>query len=351
MPQPPPPGTITGLRVAIIGAGRLGTSLALALRPAGVALAGYSGLPGPDTRRAARLLALEPTGSLDRLVATGVDAYFLTVPDTAIPSVAEDLALALSSAGPAMPSCSPPFVLHTSGVTPVSALDPCAHLGAITIGFHPLQTFSDPAVGPDRLRGCTVAIASEQVKGRDMGTALAEALGSRSFLLDERRRPLYHAAACIASNYLVSLLYLAESLFADAGLPRDQALHAFMPLVQGAVSNVRRQGTVDALTGPLSRGDAGTIATHLLSLNTEAPEALPAYRALGLLTLAIIRRRGDVPQTTISSLEHLLSSDIDDTEVRAQATPTDGSVASDAGSARPGHAPAATIPPAPTDSR
>jgi predicted short-subunit dehydrogenase-like oxidoreductase (DUF2520 family) len=344
MIQPASSPLLAGLSIAVVGPGRLGTSLALAITRAGVPLAGFFGVNVPDLRRATTLLQHEPVGSLDELIATGANTFFLTVPDSAISSAAEELSSALERAARLHAQAPPVLVLHTSGATPVSALDPCARAGAVAIGFHPLQTFSDPVTGPERLRGCAVAIASDHPLGRETGWALAEAVGGRPFLLDERNRPLYHAAACIASNYLVALAFLAERLFVRAGLPSDTALEAFMPLVAGAVDNMTRQGTVAALTGPLSRGDVTTILSHLQSLSEEAPEALPAYEALGSVTLDIIRARGDLPRTTISSLEHALSSGT----YGIRSTPAGTAGENEADPARCSPARAAGNPPVPT---
>mgnify|MGYP000875304681 CR=1 FL=1 len=139
-----------------------------------------------------------------------------------------------------------------------------------------------------------------------LGGVLAEALGARPFLLPEERRVLYHAAACVAANYLVTLEHVAERMFVEAGLPPDNALDYFLPLVRGAVENVSAQGTVASLTGPLSRGDVCTIVAHLEVLQQVAPELDPVYRTLGLATLDIVRRRPEVPPETIQALEQLL---------------------------------------------
>ncbi len=141
--------------------------------------------------------------------------------------------------------------------------------------------------------------------GWEHGRDLALVLRGRPVPLAEEDRALYHAAACVASNYLVALEHLAERMFVRAGLPSATALQSFLPLVRGAVDNLASHGTVDALTGPLSRGDVGTIQRHLTTLHEHMPDVEALYRALGLATLELVQARGTVDHTTLLTLENL----------------------------------------------
>lgn len=143
--------------------------------------------------------------------------------------------------------------------------------------------------------------------GWELGELLAHGAGAHPFFLREDDRILYHAAACMASNYLVALEHASELLFRRAGLASEGALQAFLPLVQGAVDNMSVRGTVAALTGPLSRGDIGTIAAHLDELAAKAPDQLPLYRTLGLATLDLVRQRAELPPAVIAQMEALLT--------------------------------------------
>lgn len=254
-------------------------------------------------RRTAERLGLPPREKATSVLEACPHVVFLSVPDAAVEQAAVHLAVGLAG----LPSHQArPAVLHCSGVTSVDALSPCAKAGSPTLSFHPLQTFSDADTGAARLRGAAIAVTPGSHGGFELGCMLAESLGGRPFLLPEERRVLYHAAACVAANYLVTLEHVAERMFVEAGLPQDNALDYFLPLVRGAVDNVATRGTVAALTGPLSRGDVSTIQAHLEALREVAPELEAVYRTLGLATLDIVRHQLEVPAETIQVLERLL---------------------------------------------
>lgn len=306
--QPAAPRTpsfpgITDLRVAVVGLGRLGGSLAIAVLQAGAQLVAVADAGLEASQRAAERFGLSPGDRPASVLAASPHVVFLSVPDAAVAQAAAEMAVGLAS----LPTHrSLPAVIHCSGVTPVCVLAPCAAAGSLTLSFHPLQTFADAETGAGRLRGAAVAVTPGPDGGFELGRMLAEALGARPFLLPEEGRVLYHAAACVAANYLVALEHVAERMFVEAGLPPEQALDYFLPLVRGAVDNLSAQGTVAALTGPLSRGDVCTIVAHLEALGQMAPELDPVYRTLGLATLDIVRRRPEVPPETIQALERLL---------------------------------------------
>jgi predicted short-subunit dehydrogenase-like oxidoreductase (DUF2520 family) len=311
---------VTPLRFAIIGAGRLGGSLALALRAAGAVLTGYTAHSPEGRARADAWLGGVATVHLDDLVARAPDLYVVSVPDRALDEVAAELGAALAAAGtrqaPASPTATPgvaPVVAHTSGATSVRVLDPCLRAGAATLVFHPLQTFTDPSTGCDRFAGTAVAITGGSSETGSpavvLGFAVAVMLGAKPFLLPDDKRSLYHAAASVACNYFVTLEHHAESLFVEAGLPPANALSVFLPLVRATLDNMATQGTVKALTGPLSRGDVKTVAAHLTALASDAPHLLSLYRTLGLATLDIVRARQEVDPALVDRLTLLLGQD------------------------------------------
>lgn len=296
----------TSLGFVIIGAGRLGASLALALRERGATLTGFTAGTPAGRERSEIWLGGRAAANLSQLVALRPELYFIAVPDQALPQVAVQLGAALAETG-----SGPCVVAHTSGATSVDVLRPCEEAGASTLVFHPLQTFSDPLTGPARFSGAAVAVTPADPAGDSraqyLGFALAHLLGSKPFLLSDAKRSLYHAAASVACNYLVTLEHHARRLFIAAGLPEDNALDLFLPLVQATLDNVASQGTVRALTGPLSRGDSLTIAGHLDALAADAPDLLVMYRALGLATLDLVRARDEVSPEIVASLELLLT--------------------------------------------
>jgi predicted short-subunit dehydrogenase-like oxidoreductase (DUF2520 family) len=313
------PLPFNGLRFAVIGAGRLGTSLALAMTESGGRLAAYTCLTPAGRARAQKYLDMPAAVTLAEVAATDPHYYVLSVPDAAIAAVARELAEHLGPlpvrnasavAPPPTAAGPPPFVLHTSGVSSVGLLQPCADAGAVTLAFHPLQTFSEPLSGSRRFAGAATAVTPplgpSAATATDAGFRLAEGLGSRPFLLADDKRIIYHAAACVASNYLVTLESVAQQLFVEAGMREEDAVSFFLPLVRAALDNLASQGPVNALTGPLSRGDTGTVAGHLEALVRSSPDFEAVYRCMGLATLQLVRARGEIDPSTLSALMNLL---------------------------------------------
>ncbi len=283
---------------------------------------GFTAASAPGRAKAEGWLGLPASPALSDLVKARPDVYFVCVPDGAVTDVAAALGAELRPATGVTPGGADtlprtgagaahcPVVAHTSGATSVSALRSCEEAGAATLVFHPLQTFPEPLTGATRFAGAGVAITpgpADSDTAGTLGIKLAGLLGMRSFLLADDKRGLYHAAATVACNYLVTLEYLADQLFAKAGVPERVALSLFLPLVRATLENLAARGPVDALTGPLSRGDAATISRHLEALAADAPEILPVYRALGLATLDLVAARHEVDPVAIARLHGLLA--------------------------------------------
>lgn len=307
---------LAGLTFAVVGAGRLGTSIALALRNAGADLAGYTCRTPAGVSRAANILGISGCADIPALVrahARSVDLYVLSVPDAALGGVACELAEALSAAQSPADRDPRTVVMHTSGATSTAVLAACADRGCLTLSFHPLQTFSDPATGAEGLAGATVAVTAapgdDPEEALQLGERIARAVGASPLRLAEEHRVLYHTAATMASNYLVTLAHVAENLLCAAGVPREDALPALLPLMRRAVDNLATQGSVLALTGPLSRGDTATVAAHLSVLAHDFPATFVLYRELGLATIDIVRDRQEIAAETIDRLAHQLASD------------------------------------------
>jgi predicted short-subunit dehydrogenase-like oxidoreductase (DUF2520 family) len=245
---------------ALIGPGRAGTAIAVALVRAGRPCVGVAGRDpdAPSTRRvAARLDA--PATTLEPAVAPA-DLIVLATPDGTLDEVAATLAPAVAPGA---------LVVHLSGARGVDALTPIVTTRAdVEVGaLHPLQTLTG-ANAADALRGAWAAVA-----GPAAVTELAVQLGLRPFTVLDARRAAYHAAAAVASNHLVALLGQVERLAADADVPLD----AFEPLVRTSVDHAFAVGPAAALTGPVARGDVETVARHLDAI---AESERPAYRAL-----------------------------------------------------------------------
>jgi predicted short-subunit dehydrogenase-like oxidoreductase (DUF2520 family) len=181
----------------------------------------------------------------------------LAVPDAAISSVASELAGegAVESRH---------TVLHLSGLLDRSALDPLASTGAALGSFHPLQTVPDPGSAPERLAGAYAGVEGDE-RALAAGRELAGSLGMTAVAIPPAAKPAYHAGASIAANYTVVLAAMAERLAVSAGVAPDVARRLYLPLIRGAAASLEI-GPAAALTGPVRRGDAETVAAHLGAL-------------------------------------------------------------------------------------
>jgi predicted short-subunit dehydrogenase-like oxidoreductase (DUF2520 family) len=171
--------------------------------------------------------------------------------------------------------------------------------------LHPLQTIASPEQGVESLRGVAFAVSGDK-PALAWAERIVSALEGEALRIAERRRPHYHAAAVMASNYLVGVLDAAVVLMEAAGIDEPTARRALAPLARTSASNVLEKGSLDALTGPLRRGDRGTIVTHLAALAQSPASVQGLYRAAGrhLLTMA---RRGGLPEAQAAELDSLLA--------------------------------------------
>jgi predicted short-subunit dehydrogenase-like oxidoreductase (DUF2520 family) len=176
-----------------------------------------------------------------------------------------------------------PLVGHTSGATRLAALESA---GGAAFGLHPLQTFP-PGSGPEVFRGAGCAVAGSTRSALDFAVRLAELLGMTPFEIDDEGRAAYHAAASVASNFTVTLLAAAERIAAGAGLAPHEARALLAPLVRRTVESVAELGPERALTGPIARGDDGTVETQRRALEDTAPELLDLFDELVRHTRAL----------------------------------------------------------------
>jgi predicted short-subunit dehydrogenase-like oxidoreductase (DUF2520 family) len=237
--------------VRVIGPGRAGGSLMLALERAGWHV-------------------VEPLRREDdpRPAARDVDLLVIATPDAAVVTVAA-----------AVDPVDSTVVAHLAGSLGLDVLAPHPRRAAV----HPLVALPSATVGADRLVGAWFAVA-----GDDLALDIVDALKGRSFGVADAHRAAYHAAACIASNHLVALLGQAQRVAATAGVPLD----AYLDLVRATVENVAALGPAAALTGPVARGDVATIGRHLAAL---APEERPAYEAMADAARRLLATPEDAP--------------------------------------------------------
>lgn len=273
-------------RIGILGTGRVAAALAHGLRAQSSApLLLWGRSPERAEALARRNGADVARQGADLLAAC--DLVALAVSDDGLDGVVAELAAAMDPAAPA------PFVFHASGRSGVAPLAPLAAKGASTAAIHPAMTFTgDAPAEVARMAGARFAVTGADEAATAMGQQLVRCLGGEPVLVAERHRALYHAALCHAANHLVTLLAGSGRALAGAGVEDPAALLA--PLVRAALENSLSLGFA-ALSGPLLRGDGNTIGNHVAALSRDAPDLLPAYRAMALATLDELNRAGAPP--------------------------------------------------------
>lgn len=287
-------------RVVIVGPGRMGLALGAALAQAGAVerllFFGRSLDPPPHPLFAAGSPRVEYCVG-PHPVPAGTTALILAVPDSALSEVAHEIA----AMGPAPAGCA---ALHLAGAVSTDVLAPLHAVGYATGTLHPFQAVADPWAAGDRLWGSAFAIAGDPAA---MATSrrLVRAVGGRALVVPPALRPLYHAAAVFASNYLVALAGVGVRLLGEAGIEEKDAIHAIVRLMRGTLENLDHLGIRSALTGPIPRGDVDTVRLHLARLS---PDARMLYCALGRELLRLARGAGLDPNRA-AELESLLSLD------------------------------------------
>ena len=280
--------------VAVVGAGRVGTALAVLLARAGHRLVAVSG----RARTRARSEKYLPNVPFLAAVESVRDAeiVLIAVPGDEIGQVCEAVAGALRPGA---------FVLHTSGAASLSVLDPASRAGAHTLSLHPLQTFPDVEGGIERMQGSHVAVTARSPEAYELGERLAWEIGAEPFRLQDGRKALYHAAAVFASNYLAVTQRVAELLFTLAGV--EEPLRKFEPLARSTLENVFALGPAEALTGPAARGDVGTIRRNLEALGAEAPHSVAAYVEIARAAVHLAAADGKVTEEQMKRVEEVLA--------------------------------------------
>jgi predicted short-subunit dehydrogenase-like oxidoreductase (DUF2520 family) len=260
------------LAVGVVGAGRVGTALAAALRRAGHRIVAVSAVSAASLGRIERTLPGTAIRRPEEVIASA-DLVLLAVPDDVLPG----LVAGLASTGAEL---SGRLLAHVSGRHGLAVLEPASRLGAIPLALHPVMTFTGRPDDVDRLAGISFGVtAPDQV--RPVAEALVVEMGGEPVFIAEKDRDLYHAALAGAANHLVTQVATASELLSAAGVADPARMLG--PLLGAALDNALRLGDA-ALTGPVARGDAETVAGHLAALRAAAPETLPVYLALARLT-------------------------------------------------------------------
>ncbi len=261
-------------KICFIGAGRLGTTLALALQAdSEFELSGYCTASPQQQIRIRQKLSVGvvspvPTEELVRKS----DVVFITVQDERIAQVAKQLAtMKVPLAGK--------IVLHCSGALSSEELTPLSARGARCASLHPMQTFSSTFAAPSVFRKVFFSAEGEDAALR-FCRKIVKSVDGLFMKMETANRPVYHLGATITSNFLIALLDMAATAFRKAGIEEDKIPPVMQPMLNAAISNFFEKGTTDALTGPARRGDADIIKRHLAVMETQTPRLLPVYKQM-----------------------------------------------------------------------
>lgn len=279
----------------IVGAGSVGLALGVALSRAGWPVGAVA---SRDLARRERFRSLVPgaRGFAEAVaLIDDVDLIILAVPDDIVAPLAASMRLYSGQA-----------IVHTSGLLGAEVLAPAMAAGTQAGAFHPLVAFADLERALAALHGATIAIEGDEELAAHLGD-MAEAIGGVPVRLAPGSKAAYHAAAVLAAGGVTALLDTIREVATVVGLDEAAALAIYLPLVEQTLANARSLGIAAALTGPATRGDAGTVRAHLDTLGAGAPSALPVYRALLERSIVIAEARGTLAPEAAQRLRTALA--------------------------------------------
>ncbi|WP_347351688.1 DUF2520 domain-containing protein [Intrasporangium sp.] len=283
--------------VGVVGAGRVGAVLGAALARAGHRVTGVSAVSDASRERADRLLPGVPTRPVPDVI-EGAHLVILAVPDDTLPG----LVAGLHRAAVFTPG---QLVMHTSGAHGISVFEPAAGSDLVPLALHPAMAFTGTAMDLERLTDCCFAVTTMDL-ARPLGEALVIEMGGDPVWVPESRRLAYHAALTHAADHLVTLVAQSMQLLGEAGVEGPDRI--LEPLLTAALSNALRLGD-GALGGPVSRGDADTVASHVDLLASEAPDVLATYVAMARATTQRAVLSGRLGAATAEPVLEALSDD------------------------------------------
>ncbi|OGO02587.1 MAG: F420-dependent NADP oxidoreductase [Chloroflexi bacterium RBG_13_54_8] len=281
--------------IGFIGAGTVGTALAVKLREKGYPVVAVASRTRASAERLADMVDGCNGQNNGQAVADVAEIVFITTPDDAIAQVAAQITWRRGHS-----------VIHCSGAESVDILEPATKAGAQVGAFHPLQTLASVAHAIKNIPGSSFALEAEEPLLSTLKKMVNDLQGWW-IELKPGDKVLYHAAAVIACNYLVTLVKLATDLWQTFGASPREATQALLPLLQGTVNNLGSVGLPNCLTGPIARGDLGTIQKHMAALEAKAPGLVASYRELGRQTIPIAVAKGKIGEQRAEELRKLFN--------------------------------------------
>ena len=286
--------------VGFIGAGAVGSAMARAVHQLGYPVKAVTSKSGTSARQLAEQLPGCSAVESAQQVTDGCDAVFIAVPDDAIKEVADGVRWRRKQ-----------DVVHCSGAASVDLLAHAREAGANIGGFHPLQTFPRRGLAPQVFHGVTFGVQADGELLAELRN-LAVQLGGRALVLREQDRALYHASAVLACGAVAALANAASGLWQTFSTPQEKhaALSALAPLLQGTVQALSMEGLPAALTGPIARGDVGTVRRHVDALRRDAPGVVALYGMVGLAQIPIAIAKGTCSPQAAEQMERLFKTEL-----------------------------------------
>jgi predicted short-subunit dehydrogenase-like oxidoreductase (DUF2520 family) len=265
--------------IAIIGCGTIGTTLGKLFAEVGYPIVGVASHRLESARRTAEFIGISNHSDNNVQITPDADIVFVTTPDASIQAVCDEIAM---QNGFKQGS----FVFHCSGAHPSEILASARQCGTHIGSLHPLQSFASVEQALQMVSGCTCTFEGDP-EVLPLARQLVNEIGANFIQIRVQDKPLYHAAAVVASNYLVTLVDMAIALNQLTGISEKSSIKAFLPLIRGTLNNVENLGIHRALTGPIIRGDIDTITSHIEAIKTRAPQFSSLYMTLGNSTISI----------------------------------------------------------------
>ena len=282
------------LKIGFIGAGTVGTAMAVLLSRKGYPVVAVSSRSYSSAENLAKQVKGCAVSNSSQEVADTAELIFITTPDDVISTVASEVKWHPGQS-----------IVHCSGAASTDILAPARQADAYVGSIHPLQTFAGVEQAIANIPGSTFAIEAEEPLLSTLKD-IAASMDGEYIELKGSDKVLYHAAAVIACNYLVTMVKLATDLWQTFSIPPEQATKALLPLIQGTLNNINTIGIPQCLTGPIARGDTGTIKKHLDALEKITPAVLPTYKELGRQTIPVALAKGKINEEQAHELEALL---------------------------------------------
>ncbi len=300
---------ITNISLCVIGAGRVGITICymLALKKSpGVKVKAISSRSAESLKRARKFLggrAADMIFTRDNAKAAALaNCILICTPDDSISAVCDNIFKNKKKS-----YLKDYYVFHFSGSRTLAVLDSARDAGAETASMHPLKSFASVEEAIKSMPGTVFGVTFSSIKSKKIAEFLVKTLGGETIVVENEKKPLYHAAACIASNYLVTLMDYAVSIHKKIGIKPEDSLKGLISLAEGTVDNIKKMGTKKSLTGPIARGDKGTIKKHIAGFNKFFPkEYADLYKTMGMETSKIAHQNKWIDKNTAEELREIL---------------------------------------------